>query len=80
MAGAVGGGFGAVEGTGNDVSTLDREPRISGGPSTPLHEPRIDPGTNAVNPPRVDMPPKLSTPIPRGPNLTGPEKKIPVKR
>lgn len=62
------------------MSTLDREPRLSGGRSSPLHEPRADPGTNAVNPPRVNMPPRLSTAIPCGVDHTKAEKRMPVKR
>lgn len=49
------------------MSTLDREPRISGGKSTPLHEPRIDSGVNTAKPPRANMAPKLAPkpPLPR---------------
>ena len=62
------------------MSTLDREPRVNGGPSTPFREPRIDPGVNTVTPDRVNMPPRLSTPIPRGPDLTKPPARMQVKR
>lgn len=62
------------------MSTLDREPRTSGGPSTPFREPRVDTGVNTTTPPRVNMPGRLSTPIPRGQNNNAPERKVPVKR
>lgn len=47
---------------------------------SPLFERRVDPGFNTLRPARVDPPSKLSTPIPRGPDLTKPEKQRPVKR
>lgn len=62
------------------MSTLDREPRISGGASTPFREPRIDPGVNTIRPARVNQPDRLSTPIPRGVDHTKAEKRMPVKR
>ena len=62
------------------MSTLDKQPRIDGGPSTPFREPRIDAGVNTITPKRVNMPPRLSTMIPRGEALTGNPKRMPVKR
>ncbi len=63
------------------MSTNDREPReLSRDKPSPLFERRVDPGVNTLRPARVDPPSKLSTQIPRGPDLTGPEKRRPVKR
>jgi hypothetical protein len=62
------------------MSTLDREPRKSGGPSTVFREPRIDPGVNTITPDRVNRPGLLSTPIPRGEDMTKAPKRSPVKR
>lgn len=63
------------------MSTLDREPRrtsLKG--NGPLHEPRIDPGQNMMNPQRLGpKSPRMAT-IPRGQNMTGAEKRMPVKR
>lgn len=62
------------------MSTNDREPRLSRGKSSPLFERRIDPGVNTPRPERVDPPSRLSNPIPRGVDHTGPERRMPVKR
>lgn len=62
------------------MSTLDRQPRINSGPNDALHEPRVDPGTGAAVPPRADRQDRLPTRIPRGPDLTGMPKRMPVKR
>lgn len=61
------------------MSTNDREPRLGGGKPSPLFERRVDPGVNTLRPERVDPPSKLSTPIPRGPDLTTPEKRRPIR-
>lgn len=62
------------------MSTLDRDDRSSGGKSSPLFEPRVDPGVNALNPRRVSPPSLLSTQIPRGADNTKPSGRMPVKR
>ncbi len=62
------------------MSTNDREPRLSRGTPSPLFERRVDPGVNTLDPRRVDPPSKLSTRIPRGADLTKPERRMPVKR
>lgn len=62
------------------MSTLDGQPRLSAGASTPFREPRIDPGVNTIRPARVNQPPLLSAPIPRGVGHTKAEKRMPVKR
>jgi hypothetical protein len=62
------------------MSTNDREPRLSGGKASPFFEPRIDPGEGTLTPRRLPLPGKLSMQIPRGPDLTKPEKQRPVKR
>lgn len=63
------------------MSTLDREPRrtsLKG--NGPLYEPRIDPGVNTLTPQRLGpKSPRMAT-IPRGQNMTGTEKRMPVKR
>ena len=64
------------------MSTNDREERtISKDKPSPLFERRVDPGVNTLTPKRVDPPSKLSTQIPRGPDMTGAEwpKKLPTK-
>ena len=39
---------------------------------TPYYkEPRVDPGGNALNPPRTNWQPKIATLPPKGPDLTG---------
>jgi hypothetical protein len=62
------------------MSTNDRAPRSDNGKASPFLTPRIDPGENVLNPKRVPLPDRLSTPIPRGPDLTKPEKQRPVSR
>jgi hypothetical protein len=63
------------------MSTLDRQPRgVSRDKSSPLYERRVDPGVNTLTPQRVDPPSKLAPAPPRGADMTGPEKRMPVKR
>ena len=61
------------------MSTLDKQPRVNSGPNDALHERRVDPGTGAAVPPRVDGPSRKPASIPRGPDLTGMPKKMPVR-
>lgn len=63
------------------MSTNDREPRnISADRPSPLFERRVDSGVNTLRPARVDPPSRLSTQIPRGPNLTKAPARMPVRR
>lgn len=62
------------------MSTVDRNDRSSVGASSPLFEPRVDPGVNALNPRRVSPLSQLSTQIPRGADNTKPSGRMPVKR
>ncbi len=63
------------------MSTNDREQRLTdSGGCSPLRTIRIDPGENLLNPRRLPLPDRLSTQIPRGPDLTKPAKQRPVRR
>lgn len=62
------------------MSTLDKQPRINSGLNDALHERRVDPGTNANPPKRVNGPSLLATKIPRGQDNTKAPKRMPVKR
>lgn len=53
------------------MSTLDKQPRINSGLNDALNERRVDPGTNAQPPKRVNGPSLLATKIPRGKDMTG---------
>ncbi len=62
------------------MSTIDRQPRINSSPNDALHERRVDPGTGAAVSPRADRPDRLPTKLPRGQDMTGAPKRVPVKR
>jgi hypothetical protein len=62
------------------MSINDRDDRSSGGASSPLFEPRVDPGVNTLNPKRVSPPSQLSARIPRGADNTKSPARMPVKR
>lgn len=62
------------------MSTLDREPRMSGGKSSALFEPRIDPGVNTLTPQRLGPKSPRASMIPRGQSMTGAPSRMPVKR
>lgn len=62
------------------MSTLDRQPRINSGPNDALHERRVDPGTGAARPERVGPADRMPVKLPRGQDMTGMPKRMPVKR
>lgn len=57
------------------MSTLDREPRTTNTRNDALHEPRAPGGVG-----RVNQPQKLAPAPPRGQDMAGAPKQMPVKR
>lgn len=63
------------------MSTLDKEPRTTSLKGNgPLYEPRIDAGVNTLTPQRLGPKSPRMASIPRGQNMIGTEKRMPVKR
>lgn len=57
------------------MSTLDQQPRTTSTRNDALHEPRAAGGVG-----RVNQPQKLAPAPPRGQDMTGSPKQMPVKR